>query len=194
MRSTLKDLTGLKIGQLEVLGYAGSYPGPSRGIGKSNVAPFWFVRCACGNEIKISGKKLRGKDRKSCGCLEHQDVRIKTIKQAARTILKQYKTSAKKRSYEWGLTEEEFFSLITLPCHYSGIPPKKLVRSIEGDFYWNGIDRVDNAKGYTLSNCVPCSDFANAAKLTRPYTEFVAWLDQVAQFRSEQKALDEVFA
>jgi hypothetical protein len=116
-----------------------------------------------------------------------------TLKKAAESILCAYRSSAASRGLEWGLTSDGFFQLLSSPCHYSGIPPSNRKETKEGPFYWNGIDRVDSSKGYIPDNVVPCSSIANTAKMARPYDEFIEWLDQVAKFRTEQKALQKLF-
>jgi hypothetical protein len=49
-------------------------------------------------------------------------------------------------------------------CHY---PPR-------GGF--NGIDRVDNSKGYILGNCVPCCSWCNRAKADGTLAKFMDWI------------------
>jgi hypothetical protein len=44
---------------------------------------------------------------------------------------------------------------------------------------FNGIDRVDNTKGYTLENCVPCCTRCNLAKHTMSLTAFKEWVAEV---------------
>jgi hypothetical protein len=40
-------------------------------------------------------------------------------------------------------------------------------------FYYFGIDRVDNSKGYTLDNCVPCCAAHNIMKGTHSHNDFI---------------------
>ena len=40
-------------------------------------------------------------------------------------------------------------------------------------FLRNGIDRIDNNKGYTKENCVPCCDICNRIKMDLPYNVFI---------------------
>lgn len=55
----------------------------------------------------------------------------------------EYFRSALRRGYEFGLTLEKLQELVTSPCTYCGIEKETEI---------NGIDRVDNSKGYTLDN------------------------------------------
>jgi hypothetical protein len=105
-----------------------------------------------------------------------------------KTLFRGYKASAKSRNLDWGLTYERFVELVSSPCHYSGVPPRGLIRQ---RFHWNGIDRVDSSKGYLPNNVVPCSSFANYAKKDSSYETFIEWLDQVANYRSIENVFQE---
>jgi 5-methylcytosine-specific restriction endonuclease McrA len=65
------------------------------------------------------------------------------------------KQAAKKRGYAWVLSRVEFEAIISNPCHYC-----EGAISVTG----SGIDRLDNTKGYELSNCVPCCRECNRLK------------------------------
>lgn len=47
-----------------------------------------------------------------------------------------------------------------------------------GHFYFNGIDRVDNFKGYTLENSVPCCTICNRAKSNMLYDDFMSYIQR----------------
>jgi hypothetical protein len=186
MDKRVRDLTGEKFGLLVVLRWSCTKRGSSRGKGLIKRTPFWIVRCVCGAELEVCGKKLKNGTRTSCGNRKvHPEFRrtLVTKEQAGHRVFVSYKKSARKRGIEWGLSEGDFYQMITSPCHYSGSLPKKPIVTDSGIFLWNGVDRVDSSKGYFPDNCVPCSAFANTAKLDRPYSEFIEWLDQVAEFR-----------
>ena len=51
-----------------------------------------------------------------------------------------------------------------------------------GDFTYNGIDRVDNALGYTTGNVVPCCKQCNHAKSDMPYADFMAWIARLTEY------------
>lgn len=200
MISQVKNLVGLRFGNLVVIDSAGSKPGPSRGRNHSCLSPFWKVQCDCGNIVEVSGIKLKRTKRVSCNnedCLfrDGKTKHKRSLLQASKRVLKSYKNGAKSRDLEWALSEDQFLELITSPCHYSGLPPSKPLTIKGGTFYWNGIDRIDSSKGYITGNVVPCSTMANYAKSDRPYGEFIAWLDQVAEFRNTLKGVDDsIFA
>lgn len=93
-----------------------------------------------------------------------------------------YRYSAKKRGLEWGLSKEEFISLVAQNCFYCGIPPSQLQ---DGHVY-NGIDRVDNSRGYVPGNVVPACGFCNFAKRGNSIQEFYAWIDRLSAHRKVQ--------
>lgn len=101
-----------------------------------------------------------------------------------RCLVNQYITGARTRGYSWQLTFEEAKHFFEADCHYCGAPPATIIPSRRRiSFVYNGMDRVDNTKGYTLENLVTCCGTCNMAKRAMTYTDFVAWLDQLAFFR-----------
>jgi hypothetical protein len=60
MQKTLIDLTGKIFGRLTVV---------SRVKNEKRGMTRWLCTCTCGSQKVIFGKKLRGGDIKSCGCL-----------------------------------------------------------------------------------------------------------------------------
>ena len=65
------------------------------------------------------------------------------------------RSSIEKRNKEVSLTKEEYFELIKKPCSYCNYYNEDEI---------NGIDRVDNTKGYILENCIPCCKHCNRMK------------------------------
>ena len=63
----------------------------------------------------------------------------------------QYINGAKTRDHIFELTKEQFHSLVSTSCHYCGTCQEN----------GNGIDRVDNTKGYTIDNVVSCCSLCN---------------------------------
>jgi hypothetical protein len=92
-----------------------------------------------------------------------------------RNALNQYKQGAKRRSLEWELTDEQFEALALSPCSFCGSLPRDI----------NGVDRLDNTKGYTVANSVPACAPCNYAKRERSAEEFLAWAKQISDFQKE---------
>lgn len=79
-------------------------------------------------------------------------------------IWNHYVKGAKKRGIHFALSKTLFESLIVKPCFYCD--DKK-----EGEV--NGIDRVDNQKGYIEENVVPCCETCNVLKGSQHPQEFI---------------------
>lgn len=80
-----------------------------------------------------------------------------------RNLYKRYLRSARDKNIYFDITLERFNALTKKLCAYCERPP--LQRS--GDYMYNGLDRVDNERGYTESNLSPCCQECNAIKSNR---------------------------
>ena len=100
----------------------------------------------------------------------------------------EYIRSAKKRNYEFAITLIQFKELTSQNCHYCEKSPSKIYykKRCNGEYVYNGIDRKDNSKGYTLENCLPCCYACNTIKgehLT--YEEAKVAIQAVLEYRSK---------
>jgi len=88
---------------------------------------------------------------------------------------KRYKWSAKKKGMEFDFTKEEFRKVVEQHCFYCNAPPNtphSHSKDSYGDYYSNGIDRVNNNVGYTYKNSRPCCINCNRAKHALNEDEF----------------------
>lgn len=92
------------------------------------------------------------------------------------TLYKRYKYSAEEREYKFELSTNSFKRLIYSNCYYCGIEPKQ----IHGQLLYNGIDRLDNNKGYNSDNCLACCKVCNRGKSTMNSDEFTAHCVNIA--------------
>ena len=76
---------------------------------------------------------------------------------------RRYRVGALRRDYVFELTLPQFASFWRVPCTYCG----KAIPHI-------GLDRVDNALGYTEGNVVSCCFRCNKMKLAGSLAEFIA--------------------
>lgn len=155
----------------------------------------WTCKCACGVETKVSQTHLLSRHTKSCGCLQKDSTRVPDA--GFRGLLQQYKAGALSRGLEWSLTEEEFKTLTSSACYYtdrktsqkfisSDTHRRRRLFGLEpnpgGVYFYNGVDRLDNSKGYTVENCVSCCEEANFAKGSRlDKYQFINLCKEVAQ-------------
>lgn len=86
-----------------------------------------------------------------------------------------YRERAYKKKISFELTIQQFYTFIRLPCKYCG---KERSNKYNG-LYYNGIDRIDNEKGYDAINCIPCCFNCNRAKSDRTMGEFIDWIKDV---------------
>lgn len=98
-----------------------------------------------------------------------------------RSLLCSYKRNAKRRGFTYNLTEEQFKEITQQDCYYCGIEPKQITdyNKRNGQYVYNGIDRIDNTKGYVIDNVVPCCGMCNRIKGKLSSVEFLDWLDRV---------------
>jgi len=186
----LIDLTGASFGRLTVV---------RRGEGVTRTGrrkrTSWVCSCACGViVVAVSEHLLRGAV-KSCGCIRRENSRRLGVENpplsfryedptipAFNHVLHMYLANAAARGRPWELTREVALSLFSAPCHYCGRDPSNPTRKI--GILYNGIDRVDNARGYTSDNVVAACSICNKAKGTMLYTDFVSWLNTLAAYRA----------
>jgi 5-methylcytosine-specific restriction endonuclease McrA len=85
---------------------------------------------------------------------------------SANALRLRYKQNAKRDGRVFGLTKEEFVHITSSDCYYCGVEPLNVYggKTYNGDYTYNGIDRVDNRKGYITSNVVPCCRNCNSKK------------------------------
>lgn len=98
--------------------------------------------------------------------------------QVIQTLIGGYKINAKKRNIKYDITEEQFAEITQKDCFYCGVKPSNVSKKklSNGDYIYNGIDRVDNSKGYEIDNIVPCCRICNVAKNTLTLSEFKNWI------------------
>lgn len=111
--------------------------------------------------------------------------------------------------FKWNLSFEECLKIFSSKCNYCGIEPNKKINvyltkqgkyrtsNIErADKAWvvyNGIDRVDNEKGYIKTNVVSCCYRCNLAKHNQTLKEFQEWIERIVNFNREKNEKNNLF-
>lgn len=146
-----KDLTGMKIGRLLVLGFADRR-------GNKNLL-YWHCQCDCGQKVDVSGNSLRSGSVKSCGCYQHE-CRVSRMSKIATTH-----GLSKTREYTiWGKMKARCYNKNdTAYLNYGGRGIKICERwknSFLSFFKDMGncpvgfsIERIDNDGDYEPDNC-----------------------------------------
>lgn len=131
---------------------------------------YWMCQCACGGTKKVSTGELRSGHTQSCGCLARRGFG----QSALHSTFRNYQRGAIARGLAFELNKEQFTKLLSGNCEYCGSPPTQTLRKKGGHGYltYNGIDRVDNTKPYTIENTVPCCGKCNFAKARLTLDEF----------------------
>lgn len=91
-----------------------------------------------------------------------------------------YVRGAKKRGLDFALEKTAFNELIALPCFYCG-------HYVAGEI--NGVDRVDNALGYTNENVVACCQTCNLAKKAQHPCEFIDKMRAIHEYVTAGEAI-----
>lgn len=161
-------------------------------------------KCKCGRIFSAVGGDVAQGRIFSCGCYRKavcgNNARRLPDGQAARHFLYfHYRDKcARARGLSFELTKEQFCALVSQNCYYCGCSPAqtlnkerrrkkqtdpKIVYVYKLRCVYNGIDRLNNAFGYVLENCVPCCGTCNRAKQTMSLMEFATWIKKLANNR-----------
>ena len=156
-----------------------------------NKNTIYQICCNCGMDFEkfMTGHNCPSKKCKICQ--EKQNIQDQKRKDRVRNYknenlknlkkyFKQYISGALKRNYAMDLQFDDFEELVKKPCYYCDY-------KIDDEI--NGIDRVDNTKGYTKENCVPCCEICNRIKLIYHPLFFI----EKCQIISKQKEVNEEY-
>lgn len=137
--------------------------------------------CDCGT-VKIGAYLSNVKNQDACKHCHRRGIHRKELGESAfNNLFNSYKQNAKNREYEFLLTKNEFRILTKNQCFYCGKEPSQIARyrKYNGEYIYNGVDRMDNTKGYFLENSVSCCKFCNLTKNNTSFSEFIKWIRMV---------------
>lgn len=184
-----ENLTNKKFGRWTVLSFAGY------GTTKKKAA-HWKCKCACGTVRKVKANTLKRGNSVSCGCFQKEAIakalRLNPGETGLNNIFRVYKRHAYNANRVFKFSKEKFKQITSSNCHYCNASPSSIGRSykssgstqaaIENSKYlYNGIDRINNNKGYTVENCVTCCKKCNFLKGTLTYKEFLEHITKISQ-------------
>jgi len=173
----IQEIPGTRYGRLVVI---------SRGENirsKTMTQATWLCQCDCGKQVVVRGHQLRAGKTRSCGCARTDWIRANHMLPSGLSgchrAVATMKYNAKKRGIAWNLTDEYIEKLMIQDCHYCGRKPMSISKGRNGSFTYNGIDRVDNNKGYTEDNVVPCCIICNESKRSKSVDIFLDMVQRI---------------
>lgn len=185
------DLRDKRFGKLVVVGVDGA---------ASSGGLRWLCRCDCGREKSILGDSLRKKNgTRSCGCLVAERTREvfeerRRISGAYgsgfRRLYNRYRFRAKYEKLPFCLSEEVVATISRRSCHYCGALPAQIMEPDGTPWIYNGLDRVDNARGYVPENVVSCCRVCNEMKLDRSVNDFLKHVRAIVAHTSRPQSLE----
>jgi len=108
---------------------------------------------------------IKNKDK----CLERSHKKSRSWK----TIVYNYVRSAQRRNIKMKLSKGDIATLISSPCAYCGDLSER----------FNGIDRINNNKDYSLKNCVSCCWQCNKWKSNLTIQEFENHISKIYNYK-----------
>lgn len=161
--------------------------------GKTGGYHRWYTcLCDCGNTCVVIDSHIKSGATKSCGCFKkvrmseggRMNLKYDDTEAFIRKHYSTTKHSAKKRGILFEIPFEDFRKIVIGNCSYCGQTPNQLKKEYSRKSYktpilLNGVDRVDNNKGYTTDNCVTACFVCNYAKLDMTLEEFKSWINKV---------------
>lgn len=142
----------------------------------------WRCICSCGNVREVTSDCLVHDKVKSCGCAQVRALPVGVAR--FNKMFKEYQSAAQKSGRQFLLSRDLFYEITQKNCYYCGGAPKEFVRSpkaiANGHFIGNGIDRIDNSKGYLPDNVLPCCKTCNKMKGVLGIDDFIGVCQRVA--------------
>lgn len=157
LKHTINYMMGMQVNDWKIIG-----------IRPNKRKAFVLAQCVCGKIKEVRARSIRTQVSKNCGCKKGIKLRGKQkilgTDSALTGLFSSYRTTAKRRNFDFNLSIEEFKEITSKNCYYCEIEPSSRMEKHKYIYYYNGIDRVDNSKGYIKGNIVPCCTQCNTKK------------------------------
>ena len=165
IQDRLESYVGKRFGRLVVLA-------ETRGV-KGEYQRQCHCLCDCGEKTTVLRPNLDTGATTSCGCYKVESQSLQPGLAARNQVIGQYKFSARRRNLAYAISNDEMDIFLLNRCHYCNAPPSRTKSTPAGSFIYNGIDRVDNDRGYVMGNVVTCCADCNYAKRLLSYDDFI---------------------
>jgi hypothetical protein len=187
------DKAGRIYGDLTVIGLHG-FRITKNGKKKS----LWECKCICGKKVIIIAGNLSSGNTTNCGCnkAERLQFYVDTIlrlpegEASFNCVYSKYRYGARKRNLEFELSKEKFKELCIDNCFYCNKSPTTIEPANgyrNGEFIYNGIDRVNNDLGYVEGNCVTCCTICNYMKHALTQKDFLEHVKRIIENTERRK-------
>lgn len=125
----------------------------------------WICQCDCGVIKEIEATYIKRNRIKSCGCSQGPN-KLPFGEAALNGLLQNIRLGAIRRNHIFTLKRKQMIEIINQNCYYCNIKPSNKYKHGHsfGYYLYNGIDRVNNEKGYTIKNVVACCKNCNYMK------------------------------
>ena len=202
VENTIRKAMGEKYGRLTILSRAEM---PEKVKEKGVFRLYVNCICDCGNIVNgqyLSNLKRSSKEKRqiSCGCSKGIQDPKKAILGSAKAVWR--------NSYKDGdISFEKFLELSNKNCYYCNSKPstitniyvyslnrknkkpRKIISRIvpttaleNGNFIYNGLDRIDSSKKHNLDNVVTCCKICNYMKLDHSIEKFRSHIEKIYDF------------
>jgi hypothetical protein len=145
---------------------------------------YYKCKCDCGNIVETQADKLKSGHTSSCGCFFREMSSQRALNNRKHspqmvTIKRIFKNYS-----DGDLSIEDFIELSQKECHYCKTKPYRKFnmcalqpnaseyKKQNGEFIYNGLDRIDSLKSHTKDNVVPCCYKCNKYKSDMSLEEF----------------------
>lgn len=173
-KSLRNDLTGKRFGMLVVLHRV------------DNIDRFvaYMCECDCGNNHIVTSSHLTVGSTKSCGC---NSGKLSHGESSFNRLYATYNNNI--RGIPFDISKTIFRCMVECNCYYCDRSPYSIISrtysDTNGTFTYNGLDRVDSKKGYTIDNVVTCCKECNLAKRDMNHDQFISICKLIAENHKE---------
>ena len=178
LKRRIKVKFGTKKGKLVVISDA-----PDKVSPNGDKHSMLKCKCECGDETIIQNAGFRKNKYLSCGKAKCKR-QISDEDMILNKVYKDYKASAKKRSYNFELSKKQVKELIFENCCYCGCEPANTYKNSKEnntEYKYNGIDRVNNKIGYEINNVASCCGTCNKMKMMLSQDKFIEHLRKIVE-------------
>lgn len=161
-----------------------------------NKKPYYYVQCDCGSPQKSVLKSTLVDKRhplQSCGCLVKEKAGFESdrgyaLKKLLYGKMKDRHIKTLKCAEMSVISFDEFCKRIAEPCAYCGTVNSSYIsdRRTSYSLYYNGLDRLDSAEGYTEKNTVAACKWCNISKSEMTVSEFKEYITRLHNYQREK--------